>query len=176
MHTARCGSLSRRCQSSPDWLNCASKRRILFARPLMSTFHFESVQLLELAEADKPNIDVQDGQLVLTAQRQGQKIRITAPLQQVLPVPKQTTVSMLRYSRRGISITGGEKRQGELNKMSKLTDNSVREIRLMISDVNFVSSFRSRHKMYTELAKAYNVHYGTIANVVENKSWKHVKI
>lgn len=142
----------------------------------MSTFNFESVQLLELAESDQPSIDVHDGQLVLTAQRQGQKIRITAPLQQMLPVPARTTVRMPRPSRKGISIPGGEKRQGELNKMAKLTDEAVREIRLMLSDDNFVNSFNSRHAMYTELAKAYNVHYATIGNVAENKSWKHIKI
>ena len=142
----------------------------------MSTFNFESIKLLELAESDQPSIDVHDGQLVLTAQRQGEKIRITAPLQQVLPIPKQTNVSMPRPSRKGISIPGGEKRQGELNKMAKLTNEAVREIRLMVSDDNFVSSFESRHAMYVELAKAYNVNHGTISNVVENKSWKHIKL
>jgi hypothetical protein len=142
----------------------------------MSPFNFQPVQLLELSEADTPSIDVQDGKMILTAQRGEERIRITAPLHQVMPQVKATEVKMPRTQRRGIPIGGGDKRVGELNGMAKLNEQHVREIRLMISDPKFMSSFRSKLALRIELAKAYNVHPATIKNVIENVSWKHVKI
>ena len=142
----------------------------------MSPFNFQSVQLLELSDSDVPSIDVQDGQLILTAQRGEEKIRITAPLRQVLPQVAATTVKMPRSTLKGRNLPGGDKRVGELNGVAKLNEQAVREIRLMISDPKFIKSFGTRHALYTELAKAYNVHPGTVKNVFDNVSWKHVKI
>jgi hypothetical protein len=142
----------------------------------MAPFNFQPVQLLELSDADAPSIDVQDGQIILTAQRGEEKIRITAPLRQVLPQVAATSVKMPRSSRQGIHLPGGDKRVGELNGMAKLNEQAVREIRLMISDPKFAKSFRTRQALFTEIAKAYNVHPATVKNVIDNVSWKHVKI
>lgn len=148
--------------------------------PTMTTFNFKSIQLLELADSDQPTIDVQDGQLILTAERDGESIRITAPLNRVLPQAKATTVTMPHRRAasplRGKSLPGGDKRVGEMNGMAKLTEATVREIRLLLSDKKFVSSFQSTHAMHEELAKAYKVHFATIRSVARNESWKHVKI
>lgn len=137
----------------------------------MSPFNFQPVQLLELSQADAPSIDVQDGQLILTAQRGDERIRITAPLNQVLPQVKATQVKMPRIQR-----PGGDKRVGENNGMAKLNEQSVREIRLMMSDPKFVKSFRSKLALLAELSKAYNVHPATVKNVIDNVSWKHVRV
>jgi len=163
------------CQSRQQPLVFASKRRNFICTPTMSPFNFQPVQLLELCDADTPSIDVQDGQLILTAQRGDEKIRITAPLRQVLPQVTATTVkgpSRLK----GLHLPGGDKRVGELNGMAKLNEQAVREIRLMISDLKFIKSFRTQNALYTEIAKAYNVHPATVKNVIDNVSWKHVKI
>lgn len=141
----------------------------------MSPFNFQPVQLLELSDADAPSIDVQDGQIILTAQRGEEKIRITAPLRQVLPQVAATAVKMPSRLK-GVQLPGGDKRVGEMNGMAKLNEQAVREIRLMISDPKFMKSFRSRQALYLEIAKAYNVHPGTVKNVIDNISWKHVKI
>lgn len=141
----------------------------------MSPFNFQPVQLLELSDADAPSIDVQDGQIILTAQRGEEKIRITAPLRQVLPQVAATAVKMPSRLK-GVQLPGGDKRVGEMNGMAKLNEQAVREIRLMISDPKFMKSFRSRQALYLEIAKAYNVHPGTVKNVIDNVSWKHVKI
>lgn len=143
----------------------------------MTTFNFKSVQLLELADADHPTIDVQDGQLILTAERDGECIRITAPLKQMLPQVAATTVKMpLPSSRKGKPLPGGEKRQGELNGMAKLTDAKVREIRLILSRTRPNSPYGTRHALFAELARTYNVHVATIRSIAYNESWKHVKI
>lgn len=137
----------------------------------MSPFNFQPVQLLELSDADCPSIDVQDGQIILTAQRGDERIRITAPLNHVMPQVKATQVKMPKMPRRG-----GDKRIGEGNGMAKLNEESVREMRLMMGDSKFVNSFRSRIALYNELAKAYNVHPATVKNVIDNVSWKHVRV
>lgn len=139
-------------------------------------FNFQPVQLLELSEADAPSIDVQDGKMILTAKRGDEQIRITAPLHHVMPQVKATEVKMPRPNRRGVPLAGGDKRVGELNGMAKLNEEHVREIRLMISDPKFMKSFPSKLALRIELAKAYNVHPATIKNVIDNISWKHVKI
>ena len=175
-HNLQNSFLKLHCQSRHVPLVFASKRRNLICTRTMSPFNFQPVQLLELSDADTPSIDVQDGQIVLTAQRGDERIRITAPLRQVLPQVAATTVKMPRPHRQGISIAGGDKRVGELNGMAKLTEESVREIRLMISDSKFIKSFKTRHALCAEIARAYNVHPATVKNVIDNVSWKHVKI
>lgn len=146
----------------------------------MPPFNFQPVQLLELSDADSPSIDVQDGQIILTAQRGQERIRITAPLKQVLPQVKATTVTKpqrkITSPLRGRHLPGGDKRVGELNGMAKLTEDTVREIRLFLSDKKFINSFHSTQAMYEELSKAYKVHFATIRSVARNESWKHVKI
>ena len=143
----------------------------------MTTFNFRSIQLLELVDSDHPSIDVQDGQLILTAERAGESIRITAPLNKMLPQAAATTVKIPRQcSRKGVPIAGGEKRQGELNGMAKLTDAKVREIRLILSDKKLMASYKSRHALFQELSRAYNVHMATIRSIAYNQSWKHVTI
>jgi len=141
----------------------------------MTSFNFKPVQILELTASDSPTIDVQEGQLILKAERNGEQIHIIAPLQNVLPQPKATVVR--KPFRAGKPLKkGGDKRAGELNGMAKLTAAKVREIRLLLSDDKFVNSFPSNHALYMKLAETYNVHIATMRNVVRFESWKNVTI
>ena len=140
----------------------------------MTSFNFKAIQVLELTASDSPTIDVQEGQLILKAERDGEQIRIIAPLQNVLPQPTATVVR--KPSRLGKPLKGGEKRAGELNGMAKLTAAQVKEIRLLLSDKKFVNSFASPHAMYLKLAETYKVHIATMRNVARFESWKNVTI
>jgi len=143
----------------------------------MTTFNFKSVQLLELLDADAPTIDVQDGHLILTAERGGESIRITAPLKQTLPQVVNTTVKLpAKRSCKRTRIAGGKKRAGEMNGMAKLTEAKVREIRLILSDKKLTKSYNSRQALFEELARAYGVHFATIRSIAYNQSWKSVTI
>jgi hypothetical protein len=142
----------------------------------MSPFNFQAVQLLELSHDDTPTLDVQDDTVILTAQRGDEQIRITAPLKNIVPQVAATTVKGRPSPRRGMPLPGGDKRLGESNGMAKLTEESVREIRLLLSDPKFVKSFRSAKALYEEIARVYKVHPLTVKNVATNVSWKHVKI
>lgn len=142
----------------------------------MSPFNFQAVQLLELSHDDTPTLDVQDGTVILTAQRGDEQIRITAPLKNIVPQVAATAVKGRPSPRRGMPLPGGDKRLGESNGMAKLTEESVREIRLLLSDPKFVKSFRSAKALYEKIARVYKVHPLTVKNVATNVSWKHVKI
>lgn len=145
----------------------------------MTSFNFKPVQILELTAADSPSIDVQEGQLILKAERDGEQIHIIAPLQNVLPQVKATEVKTPTTSKRRRAyrfMTGGEKRAGELNGMAKLTDAQVKEIRLLLSNEKFLVSFSSTHAMYEKLAETYKVHFATIRSIARFESWKHIKI
>ena len=60
--------------------------------------------------------------------------------------------------------------------MAKLNNDTVREIRTLLADKNFVGEYKNATAMYLEIAKSYNVSLWTIKNVAENISWKHVTI
>lgn len=79
-------------------------------------------------------------------------------------------------SRIGVPVAGGDKRAGENNKMAKLTDAAVREIRMILADEGMIKKYPSKTALYQDIAKAYGVHMYTIKNVAENISWKHIKI
>jgi hypothetical protein len=59
----------------------------------MSPFVFQAVQTLDIGASDNPNIDVQGGKLILTATRNGDQIRITAPLNSVIPTVEATPIA-----------------------------------------------------------------------------------
>jgi hypothetical protein len=150
----------------------------------MSPFNFRSVQSLELSSEDKPTVRIENDFLVLTATRGDEQIQITAPVSFSMPVtttvtaPNRADRRLVRKpsSRIGIPVRGGEKRAGELNKMAKLTDAAVREIKMILADPGMVKKYKNRHALYQDIAKAYGVHHATIKNVATNISWKHITI
>lgn len=151
----------------------------------MTIFDFQSVYTLELEQKDEPSIDVRDGKLVLTAKRGEERIMITAPLNSVIapvaPIVGATQVKQPRRSNRRRSSNKGRRLDsshpsvGENNVLAKMTEESVREIRALAEDPSYVKSFQSRQTMLYDLAKVYSVHWTTIWNIINRRSWKHVK-
>lgn len=145
----------------------------------MSPFNFLSVQSLELSNEDNPTVRIENNFLTLTATRGSEQIQITTPIKfsSVVQNTVTTPVRKRNYSSRvGVPIPGGDKRSGEKNKMAKLTDSAVREIRMILADDGMVNKYPSKNALYHDIAKAYGVHMYTIKNVADNVSWKHVKI
>jgi hypothetical protein len=141
----------------------------------MTSFNFQSIQSLEISAQDKPTIDVRDGHLVLTAERGQERIVITAPLQGIMPKVSATSIKTPKRVKNA-SLSDRALHKGVNNGMSKLTDDTVREIRTLLSDKSFVKSYKNTVIMYKEIAKSYSVSAWTIKNVAENLSWKHVTI
>lgn len=152
-----------------------------FCTPPMTSFNFQAVQLLEINEGDAPIIDVQENQLILSAKRGNEHIRITAPLEALLPAAQSVKIkagnkparTMIRSSYARGTEDG---RVGANNAMAKLNDEKVKEIRELISDKDFVKSYKTFNAMVKAIAETYGVHHATIKNVVKGISWRHIKI
>lgn len=150
----------------------------------MTSFNFQAVQLLEINEGDAPVIDVQENRLVLSAKRGNEHIRITAPLEALLPAAQAVKIKAGNKPTRTAVVSRkpqyaskkGDLRVGANNAMAKLTDEKVKEIRQLVADRDFVKSYSSFHAMVSAIAETYGVHPATIQNVVKGISWRHVKI
>lgn len=125
-------------------------------------FNFQAIQTLRITADDHPNIDVQDGNLVLTATRGEDQIMITAPINSVIPTAKAAAV---------------KKPQSRFRKprpLAKLNADLVREIRARAADRDFIGQFNSINAAYTQLSKDYGVHLTTIYGIIRRYSWKNV--
>ena len=111
----------------------------------MAPFNFKSIQALALSKEDKPTVSMRDGSLVLTAERDGSSIVITAPLPGTVPVSVQTTVKTENKSR-SYHIKAGEQ-----HPLAKLTEKDVKEIRAMAADPDFMRKYASRHQFFEDL-------------------------
>jgi hypothetical protein len=145
----------------------------------VSHFTFKSVQSLAITAEDQPSIDIQNNQLILTAHRNGEVIQITAPVDGLIPRVAKTTIKSPVKKR--ISPLAGRPAPithhlvGTNNPNSKLNEAKVREIRQMYANKELAASYNSNHAFICAIARTYCIHFGTIMNVVNGISWKHVK-
>lgn len=141
----------------------------------MSPFNFHAIQTLELDTSDNPNIDVQNGRLILTASRGEDQIMITAPLNSVVPVAVQATVKTPRRAkRRNHARNHSNHPKGENHSLAKLTEASVREMRALAADESYMASFPSKYAAIKELADVFKVHFTTVSKILDGKTWKHI--
>jgi len=145
----------------------------------MSHFTFKSVQSLAITAEDQPSIDIQNNQLILTAHRKGEVIQITAPVDGLLPRVAKTTIKS-PVKKRTSSLAGKQvpithHLVGTNNPNAKLNEAKVREIRQMYANKELAASYNSNHAFICAIAEIYCIHFGTIMNVVNGTSWKHVK-
>lgn len=153
----------------------------------MSLFNFEPVQFLDIKAEDNPKIDVKDGMLLIKANRGNDRIVISAPLESVLPTASitQATVRRPQKPRRvqqrrppaikpGTILPATHGSVGENNVLAKLTEDSVREMRAVAKDPDYVNAFKSRQAMIQDLAQVYKIHWTTVYNILNRKSWKHL--
>lgn len=141
----------------------------------MTSFSFQSIQSLEISAQDNPTIDVRDGRIFLTAERNQERIVISAPLQGIMPKVSATMVKTAGRKKPS-SLLGRNLHQGVGNGMAKLNDEKVRDIRTLLADKTFVKEYKNVTAMYAEIAESYKVSPWAIKNVAENISWKHVTI
>ena len=121
-------------------------------------------------------MDVRDGQIILTAKRNGASIMITAPLNGLVPQVAKTTV---RNAQRRGSVSHVIRRprttmQGSNNALSKLTEDQVLEIRSIANDTSIRQEYKTKKGLYQAIASMYKVHPLTIKNIIDRVSWKHI--
>lgn len=78
--------------------------------------------------------------------------------------------------KRNYTVSIGKNRIGELNGMAKLNEAQVREIRQLLADESYTSTYRSKTEMYIDLAKVYNVSHSCIMLIDTKRTWKHVTV
>jgi hypothetical protein len=150
----------------------------------MSPFVFQAVQTLDIGASDNPNIDVQGGKLILTATRNGDQIRITAPLNSVIPTVEATPIATTsdiathpqRRRRRRSYNAAHHVPRGEKSPLAKLKESDVREMRALAKDPSYRNSYSSEHAMMRDLANTYKVHLTTTYSVIRGTTWKHVEV
>ena len=136
----------------------------------MAPFDFQSVKSLALSTEDHPQLDVRDGKIVLTAERNGERIMITAPLTGIVPPVAKTEVKAPKRRRR-VALS---RPKGEQHSLSKLTEEQVKEIRAMAEDPSITSNYPNRHELHMELGRIYGVHFTTINKIINRRSWTHI--
>lgn len=130
-------------------------------------FNFQAIQTLRITADDLPNIDVKDGNLILTATRGEDQIMITAPINSVIPSAKAATVKSPHGKVRRLSGRKGRP-------LAKLNADLVREIRAKADDRAYMNQFNSINAAYTHLGKEYGVHLTTIYGIIRRHSWKNI--
>ena len=144
----------------------------------MSQFNFQSCSILEFSKEDDPRVFFEDDRLMITAERNNERILISAPL----PSGKAPVVlaKVKAPKRKPLLSTPKlpttDSRVGENSKMSKLTVAEVTEIKQILADPKSLKDFKNHTNAYIELGKMYNVHFTTIANIAKHRTWKHVNI
>lgn len=141
----------------------------------MTTFQFKAVQLLQLREADNPTVQIEDGTLTISADRDGDQILITTPVSSTFKLPKQVATPVaIRKVQSKRRYWSRNSPRGEDHAKAKLKEQDIREMRAMFRDTQYRNSFSNMHALYLDIAKAYNVHYTTVYKIVKGQSWRHV--
>jgi len=146
----------------------------------MSSFNFKSIQSLEISSSDNPSIDVRDGRLIITAERDDECIVISAPLAGAIPKVATTKVKVEGRPMRkahplaGRRLPSSDARTGETNIHAKLTEQQVIKMRELAEDETFKKDFPSQYKVCLQLSKMFDIHHTTVNNILNRNSWKHV--
>lgn len=144
----------------------------------MDPIEFRAIQLLAFTEEDRPAIIRSQGVWTLLAQRNGERIMITAPdLEAVDPAthlsnlrPRPVTRTVRRKSRPYAKVA-----KGEMHPKAKLREEDVIEMRSIFKDGMKNNEYESEHKLIVAIADAFKVHYTTVYKIIRGQSWKHVK-
>ena len=146
----------------------------------MSSFNFKSIQSLEISSNDNPSIDVRDGRLIITAERDDECIVISAPLAGAIPKVTTTKVKVEgRPARKAHPLAGrrlpsSDLRTGETNPHAKLTEQQVLKMRELAEDETFRKDFPSQMQICVKLSKMFGIHHSTVNSILNRTSWKHI--
>lgn len=139
----------------------------------MAPFTFDSIQSLCLSREDNPAVDIHNDEIVITAERNGERIVITAPLPGIVHAPvAQTTVKTTKWQKPFKVKRNMPK--GEDHTRSKLTEKDVKEMRAMYADPSIMRGYANRHEFFNEVGKAYGVHFTTVSKIINRRSWTHI--
>jgi len=161
---------------------------------MQSPFQFKQIQTLNIRSDQNPRVSIESELMVITANINSIETVITVPVDCLIknkdgsevkpfPLKSQSKVSSLRSKqiqspriKNRFFVNSGKKRQGELNGMAKLTEKQVVEIKEILKDKSYISTFTNKGQFYDEVAKAYNVTRACILAIKTNTTWRHVSV
>lgn len=164
----------------------------------------EPLSQLDVQSPDHVSVITRDGKITVSVTKDGASVTLGFPIKNVFnttpPVPLQQPAPQMMAVKEADSRAKYEREAGlaYLEKLAtkdqrvttnqspkklvphvgnyKLNNESVREIKLMLSDKDIMNKFNSRQQAYEEIARVYNVSHHTISNIHKGASWTHVKI
>jgi hypothetical protein len=138
---------------------------------------------LDIQAPDHVTVITREGKVTVSVTKDGTSITLGFPITTTF-TPKEIPASQQRLALVQTKISGavprskptGTKHLRYIGPTPKLTEQQVREIKMMVSDPDITAKFRSITEAYQEIGKAYDVTGCAISNIARGISWKHVKV
>jgi len=149
---------------------------------------------MDFAHPEHVSVILKDGKLNVNIKDHGMTYTVSANIN---AAPKDESKSLSSVSKseamtslRMLKVT--ERKESKLNSNAdrrfgakhfrwngptpKLSTQEVREIKMMLSDADFMSKYRNVTEAYKEIGKAYNVTGCAIGNIARGIAWKHIVV
>ena len=151
----------------------------------------EALDQLDLSNPDHVSVITRDGKMTVSIKKAGGTITISnslkgdwldttprPPLQQ--PAPKLMAVKGGQGKSSALKLVSTKPKPKQARRSPsgnpKLNAQDVKEIKQLLADKEFMASFGSKSKAYTQIGKGYGVSLFTITNIDKGLAWRQVTI
>lgn len=138
---------------------------------------------LDIQSPDHVTVITRDGMVTVSIIKDGASVTLGFPTEHTSSTKellrKQQHLTLVQTKVSGDVSRGkptGTKHIRYTGTTPKLTEQQVREIKMMVSDPDITSKFRSVTEAYKEIGKAYKVTGCAISNIARGVSWKHIRV
>ena len=141
----------------------------------------DALSQLDLANPDHVSVITRNGKLTVSVIKDGVSVTLGFPINTTFdttprPPLQQSEPQVTAVKNQVITGSGDRFMRRSLIGNCKLNNETVREIKLMLTDKELMQRFGSRQQAYEEIARAYKVSHHTISNIHKGLSWRQVKI
>ena len=143
----------------------------------------EPLSQLDVQAPDHVSVITRDGKITVSVIKDGSSVTLGFPIRssfdttprfplQQQPAPQVTAVKEIQET----PEVSEKKPRVSPPGNCKLTNESVRIIKGLLSDEKLMNTFGSKQKLYETIAKKFGVSYHTISNIHKGLAWRGVKI
>lgn len=141
----------------------------------------DALSQLDLANPDHVSVITRNGKLTVSVIKDGVSVTLGFPINTTFdttprPPLQQSEPQVTAVKNQVITGSGDRFMRRSPIGNCKLNNETVREIKLMLTDKELMQRFGSRQQAYEEIARAYKVSHHTISNIHKGLSWRQVKI
>jgi hypothetical protein len=150
---------------------------------MLSTHPMNALSQLDIQSPDHVTVITRDGKVTVSVIKDGTSVTLGFPIATTF-TPKEIPTQQQRLAlvqTKMSSVVPRNKPTGTthlryVGPTPKLTEQQVREIKMMVSDPEIISKFPSMTEAHKEIGRAYNVTGCAIGNIARGISWKHIKV